>query len=67
MILGVAIPHEHVTWFATKLYAIPVKETDLKTPTKGSKTTNAAMKENIQSSLKGWGKYADMYVKAALL
>ena len=67
MILGVAIPHEHVTWFATKLYGIPVKETDLKIPTKGSKTTNTAMKENMKSSLKDWGKYADIYIKAALL
>ncbi len=67
MILGLAIPHEHVTWFATKLYATPVKETDLKIPTKGTKTTNAAMKDNIKSSLKDWGKWADRYVKAALL
>ena len=67
MILGLAIPHEHVTWFATKLYAVTVKETDFKIPTKGSKTTNTAMRDNIKSSLKDWGKYADRYVKAALL
>lgn len=67
MILGVAIPHEHVTWFATKLYAVPVKETDMKVPTKGTKTTNAAMKENLKSNLKDWGKYGERYIKAALL
>ncbi len=67
MILGLAIPHEHVTWFATKLYAVPVTENEFKIPTKGSKTTNAAMKDNIQSSLKDWGRWADRYIKAALL
>lgn len=67
MILGLAIPHEHVTWFATKLQAIPVNETSFKIPVKGVKTTNKAMKESIKSSLKDWGKWGDRYVKAALL
>lgn len=67
MILGLAIPHEHVTWFATKLFATPVTETEFKVPAKGTKTTNAAMKDYIQSSLKDWGRWADRYVKAALL
>ncbi|MCW3088512.1 MAG: hypothetical protein JWQ78_1898 [Sediminibacterium sp.] len=67
MILGLAIPHEHVTWFATKLYLVPVKETDFKIPVKGTKTTNAALKESIRSGLKDWGKYGERYVKAALL
>jgi GLPGLI family protein len=67
MILGLAIPHEHVTWFATKLYAVPVTEQELKIPAKGSKTTNAAMRDNIKSSLKDWGKWGDRYVKAAML
>ncbi|MDE3144461.1 MAG: GLPGLI family protein [Bacteroidota bacterium] len=31
MILGVALPHEHITWFATKLFTMFVNETDLKT------------------------------------
>jgi GLPGLI family protein len=67
MILGLAIPHEHVSWFATKLYAVPVTEQELKVPVKGSKTTNAAMRDNIKSSLKSWGKWGDRYVKAAML
>lgn len=67
MILGLAIPHEHVTWFATKLYTVPMPASELKAPLKGSKTTNAGMKEYIQSSLKNWGKWGDRYVKAAML
>lgn len=67
MILGVAIPHEHITWFATKLYVIPIKETDFKIPLKGNKTNNAALKVNLKASLKDWGKYGERYIKAAML
>jgi GLPGLI family protein len=68
MILGLAIPHEHVTWFATKLYtATTVKETDFKIPVKGSKTTNAGLQQNLRSNLKNWGKYGERYIKAAML
>ncbi len=67
MILKLAIPHEHVIWTATKLYAVPVNETEFKIPAKGTKTTNASLKESIKSSLKAWGKWGDRYVKAALL
>ncbi len=67
MILGVALPHEHMTWFATKLTAVPVKETDLAEPIKGKVINNAALKENLKQSLKDWGKYADKYVKQIML
>ena len=67
MILGVAIPHEHITWFATKLTAVIVKDTDFKIPVKGNKMNNAGLKESIKNSLKDWGKYGDQYLKAAML
>jgi GLPGLI family protein len=67
MILGIALPHEHMTWFATKLISTPIKETDLAEPLKGKVTTNAALKENLKESLKDWGKYADKYVKQIML
>ncbi len=67
MILGVAIPHEHITWFATKLFTVPVKETDFKIPNKGKKINNAAFKESLKESFSDWGKYADNFKKAALL
>ncbi|OIR13254.1 protein of unknown function (porph_ging) [mine drainage metagenome] len=67
MILGVALPHEHITWFATKLFTVPVKETDFKIPTKGKKMNNAALKESLKESFSDWGKYADRFKKAALL
>jgi GLPGLI family protein len=67
MILGLAIPHEHVTWFATKLYAAPVKETDFTIPVKGTKITNKGLKDNLRTNLKQWGKYGERYIKAALI
>lgn len=67
MILGVAIPHEHITWFATKLSAIAIKDSDFKIPVKGNKMNNASLKESMKNSLKDWGKYGDRYLKAAML
>lgn len=67
MILGVALPHEHKTWFATRLLNRSVKETDLAEPLKGKIINNAALKENLKESLKDWGRYADRYVKQIML
>jgi GLPGLI family protein len=68
MILGLAIPHEHVTWFATKLYGgTSVNESDFAIPVKGTKITNAGLEKNLRSNLKNWGKYGERYIKAALL
>ena len=67
MILGVALPHQHVTWFATKVAAVSVKEETFKIPTKGKKVTNASLKETMQESLKDWGKYGRRYIEATML
>ncbi len=67
MILGVALPHEHITWFATKVEAIPVSEAALSPPAKGKKTTNAALLETVRKSLKDWGKWGRFYLKEIML
>ncbi len=67
MILGVALPHQHVTWFATKLSAEPPKPSDLKIPTKGKTLNNSALKQTLEESLKDWGKYARKYIVDAML
>jgi len=67
MILGVALPHQHVTWFATKVMAIPTKPSDLIAPTKGKKVNYNALKETLNSSLKEWGKMGRVFVQAAML
>ena len=67
MILGVALPHEHITWFATNVTLLPIKESDLKIPIKGIKTNNKSMLESLRVSLKDWGKWGFRYIKSAML
>jgi GLPGLI family protein len=56
MILGVAIPHEHITWFATKVQAAPMTDADLKIPVKGKKTTRKELGAMLADRMKDWGK-----------
>src|SRR6476661_3726262 len=47
MILGIALPHEHITWFATKVESVSVADAQLTPPQKGKKTDNAGIKETV--------------------
>lgn len=67
MILGIALPHEHVTWFATKVEAVPIPETQVVAPAKGKRITNPALLETIQKSLKDWGKEGRQFMQDAML
>ncbi len=67
MILGVAIPHEHVTWFATKVYTETIPETTLTPPTKGKKVTNVTIMASLEDMLKDWGKEGRTNVKQIML
>lgn len=58
MILGVAIPHEHITWFATKVYAEQVPPESIKPPIKGKKITNPNLLSTLQDRMKDWGNWA---------
>ena len=62
MILGVAIPHEHITWFATKVYTETIPEASVKPPVKGKKITNANLLTTLQDRMKDWGKWARRYI-----
>lgn len=57
MILGLAIPRLHTTWFATKVQLITPSEKDFTIPARGSKTNNAKLQSVLRSSLKDWGNY----------
>lgn len=68
MILGVSMPHQHVTWFATKVSATPVTAAQLKVPTKGKKVSNASMRDALKEAMKDWDlKYRQRYLEAAVL
>ncbi|MGN7987523.1 GLPGLI family protein [Pedobacter sp. 22226] len=64
MILGLALPHENVTWFATKVTEVTVPEKDLLAPTKGKPTDNKGLKAILLSAMKNWGQYAHPIFKA---
>ncbi|TCD12922.1 GLPGLI family protein [Pedobacter frigidisoli] len=64
MILGVALPHENVTWFATKVTETTVPEKDLAAPIKGKPTDNKGLKAILLSAMKNWGEYAHPIFKA---
>ncbi|KQS41936.1 GLPGLI family protein [Pedobacter sp. Leaf194] len=55
MILGLALPHENMTWFATKVTETTVPEKDFLPPTKGKSTTNKGLSAIITAALKDWG------------
>ncbi|QJB32640.1 GLPGLI family protein [Chitinophaga oryzae] len=67
MILGVALPHEHVTWFATKVLVDEVKPESLKPPVKGKKVSTSELRENMSKALGDWGGWGKVYMKNALL
>ncbi|QNR84011.1 GLPGLI family protein [Pedobacter riviphilus] len=64
MILGLALPHENVTWFATKVTEVAVPEKDLAPPTKGKPTDNKGLKAILLGAMKNWGEYAHPIYKA---
>ncbi len=58
MILGIAIPRLHTTWFATKIETTAPTTADMAAPSKGKKTTSKQLLDQLQSSMKDWGKWA---------
>ncbi|THU37983.1 GLPGLI family protein [Niastella caeni] len=55
MILGLAIPRLHTTWYATKLQLIEVTDKDLVSPRKGKKMTGTDYRSHVQTIMKDWG------------
>lgn len=67
MILGVALPHENVTWFATKVTDQTIPANTIKPPTKGKPVDNKQLLVTIKAVMKDWGNYAQIALKAFLL
>ncbi|MFA6086843.1 GLPGLI family protein [Mucilaginibacter sp.] len=67
MILGVALPHDNVTWFATKVTDAVVPETALKVPVKGKVVTYASLKTTLTNVMKDWGEYGKKFFSIFLL
>jgi len=67
MILGVSLPHQHITWFATKVEVLPISESQLEPPVKGKKTDNAELRQTVQPRMKDWGKEGRQYMQDIML
>jgi GLPGLI family protein len=64
MILGIALPHQHITWFATKVLANDVLEANIVPPTKGKKINQRTLRETLTDRLKDWGPMSQIYQQA---
>lgn len=66
MILGLAIPRLHTTWYATKLQLVEVTDKDLQLPKKGKKLTYTEYELQVKNILKDWGDWGNK-IKSGLL
>jgi len=67
MILGVALPHEHITWFAKSVSDKTIPATDFKVPSKGKPTDYNGFANTINKVLKQWGDMASSVLKMLML
>ena len=67
MILGVALPHENITWFAKIVHDKAPPAGTITPPKKGKVTTTEGLVNTLKNALKNWGDYAQTQLKAYLL
>lgn len=65
MILGVALPREHITWFATSVTEQAVEPDKIQAPIKGKPATNKELYGILKEAMKDWGPSGSDYVRAA--
>lgn len=64
MILEVALPHENLAWFATKITDTTLPPNTVMPPKKGKTTNDTELKATLHNATKDWGKWADRYLMA---
>jgi len=67
MILGVALPHDNTTWFATKVTDVGIPSAKLAPPTKGKPVNNKTLRTTLEAATGDWGSESKLILKAALL
>jgi len=67
MILGLALPHENVTWFASKVTDMTIEDKALTPPKKGESVTNQTIQTELQPAMKRFGDFKQTYLKALML
>ena len=66
MILGVALPHENVTWFATKVTDMSLARDAVAAPKKGKPVDDKGFRETLVNALKDRGPIASDLIKGFL-
>jgi GLPGLI family protein len=67
MILGLAIPRLHTTWFATRVVLTSPTPSELELTARGQMTDEKKLMTALNSSFKDWGKYRDKNIWWILL
>lgn len=67
MILGLALPHENVTWFAKTVTDKPVASAMVVPPVKGKTVDRKGLIDTLTSVFKGWGTQINEIMKVYLL
>jgi GLPGLI family protein len=57
MILGLAVPRLHTTWFATKVELTEPKPEELAAPAKGKKANSDELVQKLKNTMQDWGKW----------
>ena len=63
MILGLAVPSKHVTWFATKVTTEAIPDAQMMPPKEGKKVNNKMVLTTLKDAFKDWGKWGTKYVE----
>jgi len=66
MILGLALPHENVTWFATKVTDVTLQPNAIIPPKKGKSTNEKDFRQMLFTASKDWGAVGKSYIKVFL-
>lgn len=67
MILGVALPHENISWFATKVTDMTIPEGKVIPPAKGKAVNKKQLKAKLDDAIGNWGKEGREYLKLFML
>jgi GLPGLI family protein len=67
MILQVALPHENVSWIATKVSDTTLPAAEIIPPKKGKPVTKKEFQAKLLPAMKNWGEYAQGYLKSLQL
>lgn len=69
MILGVALPHEHITWFAKNVFIRKISNEQLMPPTGGKKVTMTEMQKSLTENptIKSMGQLGYLFLRNYLL